>query len=214
MRKSSSRFFLVFILVFTFCKTFHCQSIASVDTCACPVEGNAKSVHLRELNTLKNRSNLPAKKDIDSTVTLAQLLKAGDDKHRWSNKSAAKITGYVSQVKPGGMETTNCKSKDKNLRDTHIEIVLTPMTDGKNKSLIIEITPRIRKIMADKGIDWSTATISKKYLGRFVEVEGWLLFDLEHANMAENTNPGNIKNWRGTAWEIHPVTDIKIAEKH
>jgi len=53
-----------------------------------------------------------------------------------------------------------------------------------------------------------------KYLGRWVRVQGWMLFDFEHSNMAENTRPGNPKNWRGTAWEIHPVTSIEIAEKH
>ena len=38
--------------------------------------------------------------------------------------------------------------------------------------------------------------LRSKYLGRWVEVEGWMMYDLEHANMAENTKPGNLKNWR------------------
>jgi len=189
-------------------------SSTATDSCECPVEGSAKSVKLRELNVLKNRTIFPNKNDFNDKVTLAEMLKAGDDQERWDNKSAAKIIGYVSQVKPGGVETTNCKSKDKNLRDTHIELVLNPMIDEKNKTLIIEITPRLRKIMSEKGEDWSTSTIRSKYLGRWVEVEGWLLFDFEHANMAENTRPGNIKNWRGTAWELHPITKIKVTAKH
>ena len=37
-----------------------------------------------------------------------------------------------------------------------------------------------------------------------------MLDDLEHANAAENTNPGGARNWRVTIWEIHPVTAIVI----
>jgi hypothetical protein len=37
-----------------------------------------------------------------------------------------------------------------------------------------------------------------------------MTFDSQHANAAENTNPGGANNWRATAWEIHPVTDIQI----
>ena len=122
--------------------------------------------------------------------------------------------GYVKEVKVGSVETANCKATEKNLRDTHIELVLDPNSYEKNNCVVIEVTPRLRKIMSEKGIDWSTPMLRSKYLGRWVEVEGWMFFDSEHTNKAENTNPGNLTNWRGTAWEIHPVTSIKIAEKH
>ena len=36
------------------------------------------------------------------------------------------------------------------------------------------------------------------------------MFDTVHGDEAENTNPGGANNWRATAWEIHPVTSIKI----
>lgn len=187
---------------------------SSVDCNDCPIEGNAKTVKSRELNVLKNRSNFPTEKDFDININLTSLLKSGDDKKRWNNTSAAKIIGYVRDVKPGGIETANCKSKDKNSKDTHIELVLNPMSVENNESFVVEITPRLRKIMATKGEDWSTSFIRSKYLGRWVEIEGWMLFDFEHCNTAENTNPGNIKNRCGTSWEIHPVTKIKIAVKH
>jgi hypothetical protein len=41
-------------------------------------------------------------------------------------------------------------------------------------------------------------------------LEGWLLFDREHAGESENTAPGRAANWRATAWELHPVTKIEI----
>ena len=64
-----------------------------------------------------------------------------------------------------------------------------------------------------KGEDWSTKKLRDKLLGRWVSFEGWLLFDEEHWNQAENTNPGRERNWRATAWEIHPVTSLKVSVK-
>lgn len=187
------------------------ESIVGID---CPPEGNASSEKLQALNILKNRIIFPKQTDFNPNISLVSLLANGDDRNRWSNETAGKIIGYVRDVKAGGVETTNCKSKEKDLRDTHIELVLNPMSNEKNECVIVEITPRLRKIMSAKGIDWSTSMIRSKYLGRWIEVEGWMLFDFEHSNMAENTHPNNLKNWRGTSWEIHPVTNIKIADKH
>jgi len=180
----------------------------------CSEEGNATTNAIKALNILKNRSSFPLAIDFNSQITLTSLLEKGDDINRWSNKKAGKITGYVKEVKVGSVETANCKATEKDLRDTHIELVLDPNSYEKNNCVVIEVTPRLRKIMAEKGIDWSTLMLRSKYLGRWVEVEGWLFFDSEHSNKAENTNPGNLSNWRGTAWEIHPVTNIKISERH
>ena len=181
---------------------------------SCPLEGNAKTQHLKELNKLKNRSEFPKPENFNANITLKAVLEKGEDSKRWSPSSAAKIVGYVKDVKVGGVETCNCKTKDKNLRDTHIDLVLNPNSFEKKEVMVIEVTPRMRKLMKEKGIDWSTKMLRSKYLGRWIEVEGWMMFDEEHDNMAENTRPGNPKNWRGTAWEIHPVTSIKIADKH
>lgn len=180
----------------------------------CPLEGSAQTDHLKELNKLKNRTSFPVDSDFNPKISLTAILAKGNDTERWSVKNAARVTGYVKDVKPGGVETVNCKTKDKRYRDTHIELVLDPMNEDKNKVFIIEITPRLRKIMAEKGEDWSTSMIRSKFLGRWVEVEGWMFYDTEHANMAENTRPGNPKNWRATAWEIHPVTKLKVVVKH
>lgn len=179
----------------------------------CPPQGNAKVARVRDLNTYKNRTAFPAEKDFDAKVSLRAMLQSGDDTYRWNVNKAAVVSGYVRDVKPGGIETTNCKCKDKAQRDTHIELVLDPLNNDKNKCVVVEVTPRLREMMAQKGIDWSTSMLRSRYLGRWVTVKGWLLFDFEHSNMAENTRPGNPKNWRGTAWEIHPITDISLSQR-
>ncbi len=180
----------------------------------CPDEGNAIPEHVRELNIFKNRVQFPKENNFDLTITLQKMLEAGNDVNRWSNKKAVKIKAFVYDIKPGGVETCNCKSKEANQKDAHIELLLDPNNSSKNKRVVAEVTPRIREIMKLKGVNWSTRNLRDNYLGRFVEIEGWLLFDIEHKNAAENTNPGRPKNWRATAWEIHPITSIKLLDKN
>ncbi len=162
------------------------------------------------MNRLKNRFSSPTDKDINTEITLDKILQAGDDYNRWNTSQAAKIKGYIIEVKKGGVETCNCKMKEEIDRDTHIEIVLDAMSESKTKRMVIEVTPRIRKLMEGKGINWSTRSLRDQFLGRWVNITGWMLFDKEHADEAENTKPGRERNWRASAWEIHPVTGIEV----
>jgi hypothetical protein len=183
------------------------------DTSSCPPEGNAQTERLKELNKLKNRILFPGKADFDTTITLEKIFAPGDDKNRWTASKAVRITGYIYEVKPGGTETCNCKAKEKDKKDSHIEMVTDPMSSGKMNRFIMEVTPRIRKILNEKGENWTTSALRDKLLGRWVEVEGWLFFDEEHSHQAENTAPDKPNNWRATAWEIHPVTNFKIVQR-
>ena len=42
-------------------------------------------------------------------------------------KQGAEIIGYISDVKIGGIESTNCRARSVNERDTHIELVVDPV---------------------------------------------------------------------------------------
>lgn len=179
----------------------------------CGPEGSAKTKRLKELNQKKNRTIFPDSTDFDRRVTLQTLLEPGDDSMRWSDTCSAEIIGYIIEVRMSAPESCNCFSKDPYYRDTHIEIVADPMTDSKRKRVVIEVTPRIREIMKTKGIDWTTKALRDNFLGRWVKVQGWLFFDSEHKDEAENTKPGRSRNWRATAWEIHPVTSIEIVDR-
>ncbi len=179
----------------------------------CGMEGDARSRSVRALNRLKNRFHAPGPADIDSRVSLAAMLEPGDDEHRWDKARAAVITGYVHDVKVGGIESVNCHARDAMNRDTHIELVLDPMHEGKIQRVIVEVTPRWREMMGRKNVDWTTKGLRTAFLGRWVRVEGWLLYDVEHKDESENTNPGRKRNWRATAWEIHPVTGIEVVNR-
>ncbi len=179
----------------------------------CGMEGDASAPAVQALNRLKNRYTAPAPAELDTQVTLAALVRPGDDRTRWNEGRGASIVGYVHEVKPGGIETVNCKARDLPDRDTHIELVLDPMNADGPQRVIVEVTPRCRAMMAAKGVDWSTPALRKTYLGRWVRVTGWLLFDAEHTNAAENTAPGHARDWRATAWEVHPITAIEVVPR-
>ena len=75
--------------------------------------------------------------------------------------------------------------------------------------IIVEVTPRMRFLMKQKGIDWSQAAL-KKLHGRTIEVQGWLLYDFKHGDQSAKIRQKTKGVTRSTAWEIHPVTGIWI----
>lgn len=60
-------------------------------------------------------------------------------------------------------------------------------------------------------MDWFTANLRRILIGKHVVIRGWMMFDAQHWNAAENTAPGNAGNWCATAWELHPVTGMQLA---
>lgn len=176
----------------------------------CGMEGKTNSASLKKLNQLKNRYTAPQANEINHSITLSAILAPGNDKTRWSPTNGAEVTGFVLDIKPGGGETCNCGKTDQAHIDAHIELVLNSTDTAGTQSVVVEITPRMRAIMGTSGTDWSTRTLRKQILRKWVKVQGWMMFDTQHASAAENTNPGGASNWRATAWEIHPLTDIQV----
>jgi len=204
MKKLTITLFLVLTILTAFA-----QNLETFN--GCPPEGDAKGAADQNTNKMKNRYAIPGPEDIDPTITLEKMLTPGDDENRFSESNAATITGYVVDVKSGSKETCNCHNGDPLFMDTHIEVVIDKSHAGKNQRVIVEVTPRLRAIMADKGIDWTTDHL-KNLEGKQVSFSGWLLWDWRHKKDAENTDPGGSRNWRATSWEIHPVTDIEIMD--
>ncbi len=176
----------------------------------CGLDGSAKTANRKKLNQLKNRYTAPTNSEINPAITLSAMLAPGNDKTRWSSTSGAEVTGFVLDVKPGGGETCNCGKTDAAHIDAHIELVLNSTDTTGTQSVVVEVTPRLRAIMGASGTDWSTKTLKKQFRHKWVKVRGWMTFDTQHSGVAENTNPGGASNWRATAWELHPVTDIQV----
>jgi hypothetical protein len=96
------------------------------------------------------------------------ILAPGRDTGRWKVKQGAEIVGYVSDVKVGGIESTNCHARAAQQRDTHIELVLDPMASSPTQRVVVEVTPRWRAIMAAQGVDSSTRALRDRLLGRWM----------------------------------------------
>lgn len=173
----------------------------------CPSAGIALTSQRRNLHRLKNRTAVPQPADFDPRITLDQLLQPGDDRNRWSTGRAARIQGRVIDVEYAGTEAANCFNPSR--RDIHI-LIATREHAAKNEHVVLEVTPKLKDWAAQQGIDWSEQTLQAQLIGHWVEFEGWLYFDVGHAEESENTAPNNPSNWRATAWEIHPITKITV----
>jgi hypothetical protein len=173
----------------------------------CSSAGIALTSNARNLHRLKNRTAFPQATDFDTRVTLDALLQPGDDRNRWSTDHAARIQGYVIDVEHARPEATNCFSPCR--RDIHI-LIANRKEAGKNEQVVLEVTPKLNDWARGQGIDWSEKTLQAMLVGHWCEFEGWLYFDVGHAEESENTAPNNPENWRATAWEIHPITKITV----
>jgi hypothetical protein len=181
----------------------------------CGLHGNAKQSDAYALNAYKNRYTAPGTTDFDTAITLDALIKSGDP-NQFSQDKAAVLRGYVYDIKMGGVETCNCKTKDPQFRDTHIELVPDEAHTDAQYRVIAEVTPRLRALMQKRGEDWSTAALRRSIKGQWVELAGWLTYDVEHETAAYANDPDDAigqHNWRATAWEVHPITYLKIIDK-
>jgi len=181
----------------------------------CAMDGTTKIKSVQPLNQLKHRFTAPSSQDIDQSITLAAMLKRGNDRSRWKNTQAAEITGYVAEIVPGGKESVNCCNSKMTAsqcpnHDTHIALVIDPKQQGKTRHVVVEVTPRWREIKEKDGEDWSHSRLQKTLFHKWIKVRGWMMLDIENVNASENTAPGSSNNWRATAWEVHPVTSIEI----
>jgi len=176
----------------------------------CPACGSATSVERQQDNLLKNR-DAPA--EHPKVLTIEELRNPHNNNSYFANM-AVEITGFVDRVLLEGPETCNCARQD--LHDIHIEIVATPQEVGlAPKRVVVELTPRWEeKLKLDNQQPQAMINALKRDLvHQWVTFRGWLFYDAAHVDQAESTNPGHPRNWRATPWEIHPVTDFKVARE-
>jgi hypothetical protein len=173
----------------------------------CPSAGIAFTSRAQQLHLLKNRTTFPQPSDFDRRVTLDALLEPGDDTNRWQTDHAARIQGEVIDVAYARPEATNCFSPCR--RDVHI-LVAARKDAPKKAQVVLEVTPNLRDWATKQEMDWSEQSLKTRLIGHWCEFAGWLYFDVGHGQESENISPNRTDNWRATAWEIHPVTQIKV----
>jgi hypothetical protein len=104
----------------------------------------------------------------------------------------------------------NCQTNNQEDWDTYILLSKDPVATA-NQCVLAVVTPRLRKLIKGSAPDWNTSNLKLAVQkGSKVEVTGWMFFDRENLEYSAN-NPSHVKNtWRGSAWEIHPVTDLRV----
>ena len=187
----------------------------------CPACGTVGDSKHRTLNILKNRDAAVTK---PNKIAVQEIRDPANNTGKFTPTKQVWVTGFVASVDPGGLqETCNCKRAD--LRDVHINIVADPSEAGdKRKYVVVEFTPRWEKKFHfdDSNYDAMRQAIQDQIGGKWVKFEGWMMYDFIHQKESESTAPGipvcndndpNQKRpciWRGTPWEVHPVTAYKV----
>ena len=109
------------------------------------------------------------------------------------------LTHKVNVENSGSGESTNCHFHADDDVDWHIYLQENA-SDGMDKAVIVETTPRIRKQH-----HWDSNVLDKSVgTGNPIRVTGFLMVDPEHRNQ--------VGKFRGTIWEIHPVTNIEVCK--
>lgn len=141
------------------------------------------------------------------------------------------IVGFLYYAQPTGAESSNCQlaadDDEKSNVDFHIGIGFDSATAQslltraarvtkktlQQESVVVEMTPHYRFEFEDT---W-TLTNLKAVIGKKVRVAGQLLVDSEHNIPSQNcaiatTAKQRQSCWRGSAWELHPVTRFEVCD--
>lgn len=163
------------------------------------------------LNTRKNRVDTGAWIDTPWSV-IAQLPWPRAVGYRFRNQwssgerdavsqyegAPVRTEGYLQGFKLEGREPTNCYSDSPAERDFHLWLTEHPR-DRQNRSVVVEITPRIRA--AHPG--WTRAALDSLVGSKArLRVSGWLMLDQMHPELVG----GN----RATLWEVHPILQLEV----
>lgn len=191
----------------------------------CPAEGSGGANRLA--NMQKNRSRVVCDYTVmtfDQVLDLNNLpknvrnLAASDSRATYLGQMEARpvvLEAYLAMVKSGGAESPNCNSAER--KDVHMELAGNDSEDPKqtrDKGVVAEVTPWFGAQFPSWTLDSLGQYSSYKsgYGGNMkrpptkVRIYGWLFFDNWHAA------DGSVRTWRGTAWEIHPITRIEVWE--
>ena len=169
----------------------------------CPAHGDNPKEYAADL--LKNRYVIPKHyEDFDLNKMIG--MKCTDNT---SQDKAVRVKGYVIVVKFGGSETCNCHTKNPDDYDVHIVLSKSESDIDVKDGVVVELTPRLRNELNN---NWTRNKVKSLFYHKWVYVSGYLFDDKEHKAMsaADNANPGNTH--RATCWEIHPVTNIELAD--
>jgi len=167
-------------------------------------------------NARKNRTDaLPEFHDVPwSAISSLDYPAAPPSRANWTKAQlqsiqqyegvALRTTGFLSHrvnvENTGKGESTNCHFLADDDVDWHIYLQ-EKSGDGMDKAVIVETTPRTRS-----SHHWDPTVLDKWVNSdKPVRITGFLMLDPEHRNQ--------VGKYRGTVWELHPVTNIEVCNQ-
>jgi hypothetical protein len=75
-----------------------------------------------------------------------------------------------------------------------MELVLDPMHSDSSARMIVEVTPRWRYIMRERGADWSTRALGDRFLGHWVKVRGGCCLTPPSISGSQKIQPGTARS--------------------
>ena len=169
------------------------------------------TVQHRYLTEQKNRLDIPAQYE---PLTFANFLalpaipadySASDwDIVRRYTQRAVSLEGYIAEVIQARDGATYGRPPDQGDLHVHLRAVRSSQCSPagpRGGQIVTEVTPHFQPPKTD----WSyEALIDLCQRQVRVRISGWLMHDYAHIK--------DIGNWRASAWEIHPVTNIEVRD--
>ena len=174
--------------------------IAQRDSTVCPLEGRTPNDMARKVNLLKNRDVVAG--TVNPAIALDSILKGGpEDTGKFKTTDYATVTGYVMEAEDLGPESCNCFSNDSSKQNLRIYLGQS-VNSWKDSVFVIEVTAKYKQQHPQLNGD--------ALIGQQITVTGMMMYNFEAKKLALNANKTSRKTDRKTAWEICPVTDLKV----
>lgn len=157
--------------------------------------------HVISWDAIGRESNLPWPRQASTTRrvwTAEQLSQIAP-----YEGAAVVVTGFIRALRPQApnAEDTNCGKKGEDNTDWHIALVRDPQMP-ESQAVVVEPTPRFKINHPGWKPKNLASLVNTGRAGDSVRVTGFLLFDPAHK--------GHLTRYRGTLWEVHPVTQIEV----
>ena len=163
----------------------------------------------RYLTEQKNRTDIPRRYE---PLTFAEFLALPAIPERYTasewdtvraqTQRSVRLEGYIAEVIQAADGATYGRPPDQGDLHVHLRAARQPQCGvggSRNQQLVTEVTPHFQPPKTDWSYEALLGLCRRQVR---VRISGWLLHDYPHVK--------DVGNWRASAWEIHPVTDIEV----
>jgi len=184
------------------CRRVILLALLILSSCMLQKGGRTESAISRKIENLRNRDIVNAK--INPSITLDTILKGcPEDTTRFSSSDYVSITGFLLGVYEETDTFRKFRSKDSIPNNIQLYIGQS-VSAWKYSVFVAELTKKY--ILLHPAFDPDV------FIGKKINLTGYMMYNSEAKQLALDADKKSHKSDRKTAWEICPVTSIKLAE--